>query len=258
MITPERDYLMDTPAYEFPYRGLGDPKETAEKFIDPAAVGRLLRGDEAVLHRRSRAAVLNHGAGSDFSWLRSRVLGGRSILWGRMAFRMSDLDFAANLRDGVGDRLADSLRRHCAVVRVRRALRRVSRARRSGSTTSPTRHFLPPMQLTCAEEQVKAGLTKAYGGRRIMTIGRTAVLTQPIHGRAACHYCNSCERGCSHLLVLQLGARHAAGRDEDRALHHPAATRWCTRWRTTTAPARRPVCGSSMPTRTRRSSSRRR
>src|SRR5258708_25081517 len=29
-----------------------------------------------------------------------------------------------------------------------------------------------------------------------MTIGRTAILTQPHNGRAACHYCGPCARGC--------------------------------------------------------------
>ena len=32
---------------------------------------------------------------------------------------------------------------------------------------------------------------------RVMTIGRTATLTEPLPGRAACHYCGPCHRGCT-------------------------------------------------------------
>ena len=41
-------------------------------------------------------------AGTDYDWLRGYHLGGRSITWGRQSYRMSDLDFEANNRDGHG------------------------------------------------------------------------------------------------------------------------------------------------------------
>ncbi|MFZ1529462.1 MAG: GMC family oxidoreductase, partial [Ferruginibacter sp.] len=76
MITPERDYLMDTPAYEFPYRGLGDPKETAEKFkIQRRSVGFSEATKQFFVD--DRELPYNTAPGTDFSWLRSRMLGGR-------------------------------------------------------------------------------------------------------------------------------------------------------------------------------------
>src|SRR5436189_4191626 len=39
--------------------------------------------------------------GKPFRWIRGRQVGGRSILWGRQSYRWSDLDFEANLRDGI-------------------------------------------------------------------------------------------------------------------------------------------------------------
>src|SRR2546427_13289475 len=36
-----------------------------------------------------------------FRWIRGRQVGGRSIMWGRQVYRWSDLDFEANLRDGI-------------------------------------------------------------------------------------------------------------------------------------------------------------
>lgn len=40
--------------------------------------------------------------GTQFSWVRSRVLGGKTNVWGRLALRLSDYDFKAASRDGYG------------------------------------------------------------------------------------------------------------------------------------------------------------
>ena len=37
-----------------------------------------------------------------FDWIRGYHVGGRSIMWGRHSYRWSDMDFAANAKDGVG------------------------------------------------------------------------------------------------------------------------------------------------------------
>jgi len=60
----------------------------------------------------------------------------------------------------------------------------------------PDGQFLPPMEMNVIEKMAKARIEAAFP-ERTMTIGRVAVLTQPHNGRAACHYCGPCERGCS-------------------------------------------------------------
>ena len=40
--------------------------------------------------------------GTNFSWVRSRVLGGKTNVWGRLSLRLSDYDFKAASRDGYG------------------------------------------------------------------------------------------------------------------------------------------------------------
>src|SRR5882757_3043923 len=35
-----------------------------------------------------------------FDWIRGDIVGGRSLLWGRQCYRLSDFDFQANLKDG--------------------------------------------------------------------------------------------------------------------------------------------------------------
>src|SRR6516162_7444043 len=39
-------------------------------------------------------------AGKPFTWQRLRILGGRSLVWGRQSYRLSDVDFKAASRDG--------------------------------------------------------------------------------------------------------------------------------------------------------------
>src|SRR5260370_13040660 len=56
--------------------------------------------------------------------------------------------------------------------------------------------FLPPMEVNCVEIVVKEAMARQFGRERVMTIGRAAILTQTHKGRAACHYCGPCHRGC--------------------------------------------------------------
>src|SRR5438046_9579854 len=58
----------------------------------------------------------------------------------------------------------------------------------------PDGQFLPPMKMSCGEVRLRDGVKKKFG--RTLTIGRTAIVTQPHNGRAPCHYCGPCERGC--------------------------------------------------------------
>lgn len=37
-----------------------------------------------------------------FDWTRADIVGGRSIMWGRGSLRLSDLDFEANAKEGIG------------------------------------------------------------------------------------------------------------------------------------------------------------
>src|SRR5690606_5618478 len=36
-----------------------------------------------------------------FDWMRGYHVGGRSLTWGRQSYRLSDLDFTANAKDGI-------------------------------------------------------------------------------------------------------------------------------------------------------------
>jgi choline dehydrogenase-like flavoprotein len=41
--------------------------------------------------------------GTNYAWVRARLLGGKTAIWGRLALRLSDYDFKAASRDGYGE-----------------------------------------------------------------------------------------------------------------------------------------------------------
>ncbi len=55
----------------------------------------------------SKSLVVNEKenpySGTRYAWVRSRVVGGKTNLWGRLALRLSDYDFKAKDRDGYGE-----------------------------------------------------------------------------------------------------------------------------------------------------------
>lgn len=130
-----------------------------------------------------------------FHWIRGRQVGGRSIMWGRQVYRWSDLDFEANAKDGFGVdwpiRYADIAPWYDYVEDYIGIS-----GERLGLPQLPDGRFLPPMALNCAEKVVQQGVARSFGGERVLTIGRCAILTAPHKGRAPCHYCGPCERGC--------------------------------------------------------------
>src|ERR1041385_7079321 len=67
-----------------------------------------------------------------FHWIRGRHVGGRSIMWGRQVYRWSDLDFEANLKDGIGQSTA---------IRLRGAVHRDQRP--GGGTAAASRRTAP-------------------------------------------------------------------------------------------------------------------
>ena len=130
-----------------------------------------------------------------FTWIRGNHVGGRSLMWGRQCYRWSDLDFEANAKEGIGIdwpiRYADIEPWYDYVE----SFAGIS-GEALGLSYLPDSKFLPPMELSAGEKVFKAGLEAAFPDR-LLTIGRVAVLTQEHNGRAACHYCGICQRGCS-------------------------------------------------------------
>jgi choline dehydrogenase-like flavoprotein len=142
-----------------------------------------------------------------FSWIRGYHLGGRSIMWGRQTYRLSEMDLASNARDGHGTdwpiRYADLAPWYDKVE----TFIGVSGAN-EGLPQLPDGKFLPAMPMTDGEKLFKAAIEKKFPDRKVIQ-GRCAHLTepQPHHielGRGTCQNRSICERGCSY------GAYHSS------------------------------------------------
>lgn len=130
-----------------------------------------------------------------FDWFRGYQVGGRSLLWGRQSYRLSDLDFEANARDGIAidwpvrykdiEPWYDYVEKFAGVS-----------GNRDGLPHLPDGQYLPAMELNCVEKDVAARLKEHYKGKRPMIIGRAAHVTGPLPGREQCQFRDRCWLGC--------------------------------------------------------------
>jgi choline dehydrogenase-like flavoprotein len=160
--------------------------------------------------------------GKPFSWQgRMRVTGGRTNVWGRQSYRYSDLDFKAASHDGFGEDWPlgyadvapyyDLVEDYVGITGMAEGLDQL-----------PDSRFLPPMGLTCVETAFRNRVKDKLGWT--MTLGRAAVVTKPHNGRAPCHYCGPCERGCSTNSYFNAAFTTVAdARKTGRCTHIPNA-----------------------------------
>ena len=219
-IDPARDYVEHVQPYAVPFRVWGDRT--------PLRRERPIQSDCYACDELGHKFFVNdlenpytHPSDAPFSWFRGRHVGGRSITWGRQVYRWSDLDFEANARDGHGTdwpiRYEDIAPWYSYVERFIG----VSGAS-EGLPQLPDGEFLPPMPMTDPERAARERIGKAFNGERVMTIGRAAILTQNHNGRAACHYCGPCERGCiTHSYFSSLGSTLPAAQATGRLTLRP-------------------------------------
>jgi choline dehydrogenase-like flavoprotein len=193
-ITPERDYVEHKPPWEMPFRGLGDARAVAAR---QPVQSHSVSFDEwsHVFWTDDRDNPYTTPADRPFHWFRARQVGGKSTIWGRQVYRWSDLDFEANARDAIA---IDWPIRYADIApwydHVERFIGVSGQA--EGLAHLPDGPFLPPMALNCVEQHVRDRVQARFGRDRVVTIGRVANLTAPHHGRAPCHYCGPCHRGC--------------------------------------------------------------
>lgn len=134
-----------------------------------------------------------------FDWFRGYHVGGRSLMWGRHSYRLSDIDFEANQKEGVAIdwpiRYAEMAPWYDHVEAF---------AGISGSTEGldvlPDGQFLPPIPLNIVEKDVAARIQQAFGGKRHLINSRVANITEPKpeQNRANCQYRNKCWLGCPY------------------------------------------------------------
>ncbi len=130
--------------------------------------------------------------GTRFDWWRARMLGGRTNHWGRISLRFGPDDFKPKSRDGLGDDWPISYDDIAPYYDKVDDLIGIFGSR-EGLRNHPDGNFQPAPRPRCYELLVK----KTSDQLGITCIpARLSVITKPIHGRQACHYCGDCNRGC--------------------------------------------------------------
>jgi len=130
--------------------------------------------------------------GTEYRWIRSRCLGGRSLHWARASDRMADYEFKAASRDGYGMDWAVSYADMAPYYDRVESFIGVSGAA-EGLPQFPDGRFLPAMPLNCAES-IFAAASRSLGWP--VTPRRLAQLTEMHNNRPPCHYCGNCVNGC--------------------------------------------------------------
>jgi choline dehydrogenase-like flavoprotein len=211
-IDPGRDYVEHIQPWEVRFRGRGD-RQALER--DQPIQKNCYACDEwgSKFFVNDRENPYQNDPDKPFAWFRGRQVGGRSIMWGRQVYRWSDLDFEANVREGIGVdwpiRYADIAPWYDHVERFIGVS-----GQPEGLAQLPDGRFLPPM----VRDKVQA----KWDGERRLTIGRVAILTRNHNGRAACHYCGPCERGCiTHSYFTSIGSTLPAARLTGRLTLRP-------------------------------------
>lgn len=132
------------------------------------------------------------GEGSQFWWFRSRIVGGRTNHYGRMSFRFSQMDLKARDRDGLGvnwpidySDISPYYDKAEKFIGVTGTVEGIPSAPDGIFERAPA----PQVHTLLAREAGKKMGIPFIANRR-------AVITAPKNGRAACHYCGDCGRGC--------------------------------------------------------------
>ncbi len=129
-----------------------------------------------------------------FDWIRGDITGGRSLLWSRACYRWSDLDFEANLKDGIAVDWPIRYKDLAHWYDYAESFIGVS-GNRDGIPHLPDGIFQPPFEMNKVERSFKQTIEAAYTDRKVI-MGRTANLTQPVKGRGQCQARDLCHRGC--------------------------------------------------------------
>lgn len=140
--------------------------------------------------------------GSDFSWFRSRMLGGRTNHWGRISLRFGPKDFKRKDQDGLGDNWP------IGYEDVKPYYDKVDKligvfGTNEGLPNDPDGFFLPPPKPRLHELFYIKGARKS---NIPVFPSRMSMLTKKINNdRGVCFYCGQCSRACQVYADFSAG-----------------------------------------------------
>ena len=177
--------------WEFPHRG-GRTQEMIENY---PVLSRDYPLNETNLNYWTVEKDCPYTEVKRFDWFRGYHVGGRSLMWGRQSYRLSPMDFEANLKDGIAVdwpiRYEDLAPWYSYVEKFAGIS-----GSRDGLAQLPDGEFQPAMAMNVVEKDVAARIKAHYKGNRHMIMGRVANITEALPGRTNCQYRNKCWLGC--------------------------------------------------------------
>jgi choline dehydrogenase-like flavoprotein len=131
--------------------------------------------------------------GQPFDLIRVWGRGGKTNIWGRVSLRYGDVDFTGPAKDGWEIPWPIRYKDISPYYDRVEQLIGVCGGDDDQDTLPGSRFHLPPAAPRCGEQLLKKAAASI--GKKIVS-GRRAVLTKPHNGRAQCHFCGVCGRGC--------------------------------------------------------------
>ena len=123
---------------------------------------------------------------------RTRGLGGKTMLWNAVAWRLSQRDFKGRSHDGAGEDWPVDYKEMAPYYdRVEREVGVCGNL--DHLEDLPDGIFLPPVEMKCSDKIVARGAAKL--GLKVIQV-RKATLTVARPTRPACHFCGNCMAGC--------------------------------------------------------------
>lgn len=182
------------PSWKIPFHGKPQRELEAEEFSVQSKLY-AFRTTNMQFWNNDKANPYASDEGKPFEWFRGGVVGGKSLMWGRQTYRFSEEDFKANSRDGHGIPWPVDYTEIAPWYSYVEKFIGVN-GKKEGLAQLPDGEFQQPMPWFAIEETIQRRLKK-NAPDITLTNARTAILTEDLHNRAACHYCGPCEDGCS-------------------------------------------------------------
>ncbi|MFT5483794.1 MAG: choline dehydrogenase-like flavoprotein [Halieaceae bacterium] len=182
------------PSWKLPYQGKPDRELEAQEYPIQSKVY-AFSATNRQFWNNDKQNPYSVSESTPFDWFRADVVGGRSLIWGRQTYRWSEEDFAANAKDGHGIPWPVSYEDIAPWYSYVEKFIGVN-GKKEGLAQLPDGEFQKPMPWFAVEETIRGRLSEKAPDITL-TSARTAILTEDLPGRSACHYCGPCENGCS-------------------------------------------------------------
>lgn len=188
-----QDYQQSNqPVWDYPHRG----SRTQKMIQEYPALKRDYPLNERNLHYWAVDKDSPYSEVKRFDWFRGYHVGGRSLMWGRQSYRHSEIDFEANLKEGIAVDWPIRYKDIAPWYDHAETFAGISGSL-EGLPQLPDGKFQPPMELNCVEKDVAARIKQHYSDKRRLIIGRCANLSvaKPEENRQ-CNYRDMCWNGC--------------------------------------------------------------